>query len=68
MLLKIAWRNIWRNKKRSIIIIAAMMTGLSAGIFLVAFYNGMIEQRVDTAIQSEISHLPGTSSGFHKRL
>jgi putative ABC transport system permease protein len=57
MLLKISWRNIWRNKKRSIIIIAAVMTGLSAGIFLVAFYNGMIEQRVITAIQSEISHL-----------
>lgn len=33
------------------------MTGLSAGIFLIAFYNGMIEQRVNTAIQSEISHL-----------
>lgn len=64
MLLKISWRNIWRNKKRSIIIIAAVMTGLSAGIFLVAFYNGMIEQRVNTAIQSEISHLQVHHPGF----
>jgi ABC-type lipoprotein release transport system permease subunit len=57
MLIKVAWRNIWRSKKRSIIIIISVMIGLSAGIFLMAFYNGMIEQRVNTAIQSEISHI-----------
>jgi ABC-type lipoprotein release transport system permease subunit len=66
MLLKIAWRNIWRNKKRSIIIITAVMTGLSAGVFLIAFYNGMIEQRVNTAIQSEISHLQVHHPDFTK--
>lgn len=66
MLIKIAWRNIWRNKKRSLIIITAVMTGLSAGIFLIAFYNGMIEQRVNTAIQSEISHLQVHHPDFTK--
>lgn len=57
MLIKIAWRNIWRSKKRSLIIIAAVIIGLWAGIFLIAFYNGMIEQRIRTAITQEISHL-----------
>lgn len=57
MLLKVAWRNTWRSKKRSLIIIASVTVGLFAGIFLMAFYNGMIEQRVNTAIQSEISHI-----------
>lgn len=57
MLLKIAWRNIWRNRKRSLIIIVAVFLGLWAGIFLIAFNNGMIEQRIRTAIAQEISHL-----------
>jgi putative ABC transport system permease protein len=57
MLIKISWRNIWRSKKRSLIIIAAVIIGLWAGIFLIAFYNGMIEQRIRTAITQETSHL-----------
>ena len=57
MLIKVAWRNIWRNKKRSLIIIGAVTLGLWSGIFLVAFYNGMIEQRINSAITGEVSHL-----------
>jgi len=57
MLFTIAWRNIWRKKTRSIIIIASMVIGLWAGIFVMGFYNGMAESRVKTAIQNEISHL-----------
>lgn len=66
MLLKVSWRNIWRSKKRSIIIIISVMIGLSTGIFLMAFYNGMIEQRVNTAIQSEISHIQLHHPEFRK--
>ena len=57
MLTKIASRNIWRNKKRSLIIISAVSFGLWAGIFMTAFYNGVIEQRINTAITSELSHI-----------
>lgn len=57
MLIKVAWRNIWRNKKRSLIIIGAVTIGLWSGIFLMAFYNGMIEQRINSAITGEVSHL-----------
>jgi ABC-type lipoprotein release transport system permease subunit len=57
MLIKVAWRNIWRNRKRSLIIMMAVAIGLWSGIFLMAFYNGMIEQRINTAITRELSHL-----------
>ena len=57
MLIKIARRNIWRSKKRSLIIIVAVSIGLWAGIFMVAFYNGMIEQRINSAISDELSHI-----------
>ena len=33
MLLALAWKNIWRNKKRSGIIVAAITFGLWGGLF-----------------------------------
>lgn len=57
MILKIARRNIWRSKKRSLTLLLAISLGLWSGMFLIAFYNGMIEQRVNAAIQDEISHI-----------
>jgi ABC-type lipoprotein release transport system permease subunit len=57
MLLKIAWRNIWRSRTRSLVILVSVAVGLWAGIFLLAFYNGMAEQRVRSAIETEISHI-----------
>lgn len=57
ILIKIAGRNIWRSKKRSLIIISAVSIGLWAGIFMMAFYNGMIEQRINSAIAGELSHI-----------
>lgn len=66
MLTKIASRNIWRSKKRSLIIIAAVSIGLWAGIFIMAFYNGMIEQRINAAIASELSHIQLHHPEFRK--
>jgi ABC-type lipoprotein release transport system permease subunit len=66
MLLKIAWRNIWRHKTRSIVILVAVAIGLWAGIFLMAFYNGMVEQRIRSAIETEISHIQVHHPDFRK--
>jgi hypothetical protein len=40
MLIAVAWRNIWRNKTRSLVILIAICLGLTSGIFYIAFYNG----------------------------
>ncbi|MNQ08296.1 ABC transporter permease YtrF precursor [compost metagenome] len=66
MLIKIASRNIWRSKKRSLTIITAVSFGLWAGIFMTAFYNGVIEQRINTAISSELSHIQLHHPEFRK--
>ena len=66
MLFKVSWKNIWRNKKRSFIIIAAVTIGIGSGIFLMAFYNGMVEQRVRSAIQNEVSHIQLHHPEFRK--
>jgi ABC-type lipoprotein release transport system permease subunit len=57
MLLSLAWKNIWRNKKRSGIIIAAIAFGLWGGLFSGALMVGMMENMVETAISRDLSHI-----------
>lgn len=56
MLIKIAWRNVWRSKVRSGVVILAIALGLWAGIFMMGFSWGMYEQRINYAIQNEVGH------------
>ncbi|MDN5203920.1 FtsX-like permease family protein [Fulvivirgaceae bacterium BMA10] len=57
MLFIIAWKNIWRNKTRSLVVIISVMLGLWMGAFLLSYIFGMIDQRLKDAIGNEISHL-----------
>jgi putative ABC transport system permease protein len=53
----LAWRNVWRNKSRSIIIMISVAIGLFAGIFVLSIYEGMLRARVRTVIDAEVAHL-----------
>lgn len=64
MLISISWKNVWRNKLRSMVIIVAMALGLTTGIFSTAFYEGLVDQRIDKVIKSEISHIQVHKPGF----
>ena len=57
MLIKVAWRNVWRNRSRSGVIVLSVAIGLWAGIFMVGFYHGMIRQRIRSVIERETSHI-----------
>ncbi len=52
----IAWRNVWRRPFRSSILIAAVAMGLWAGLFVISFFTGMVEQRLRSGIEA-ISHI-----------
>ena len=70
MLWNISWRNVWRNKKRSAIIIFAITFGLWAGIVTMGFYGGMLEQIVESAIDTRVAHIQIHAPGFraHKEV
>ena len=57
MIWKTAWKNVWRNKVRSLVVIVSVTIGIFGGIFGVAVMNGAIAQRVDAALNEEISHI-----------
>lgn len=57
MLLSIAWKNIWRNKLRSAIVIIAVTLGLIGGILSVGIMFGSSDQHVKDAINDYVSEI-----------
>ena len=57
MIWKTAWKNVWRNRVRSLVVITSVTIGIFGGVFAVAVMNGAIDQRVDAALNEEISHI-----------
>ena len=62
--LKLAWRNLWRNKRRSFIVIAAIVSGLWGMVFMIAISEGMIQEMVKTSIESGVGHVQIHRTGF----
>lgn len=61
-----AWRNIWRNRMRSIVIVLSVAIGLFAGIAVLALYKGMLHGRVRTVIDAEVAHIQIHETSFKK--
>ena len=57
MIWSISWKNVWRNKVRSLVVIIAFTLGIFGGVYMVAFFNGMMDSRVKLAIGNESSHI-----------
>ena len=57
MLVKISWRNVWRNGLRSGVVITSIALGIWAGLFVISVSSGLNEQRTADAINTSISHI-----------
>jgi ABC-type lipoprotein release transport system permease subunit len=57
MIWSVAWKNIWRNKVRSLVVICAVTLGIFGGVMLVGIMEGWIAQRIYDVIHNEISHV-----------
>ena len=64
MLFKIAWRNIWRNRTRSLVVISAVAIGLFAGMFIMAFFQGAINQEIESMVETQLSHIQFHNPAF----
>lgn len=57
MLLKIAWRNIWRSKLRSMVVMLAICAGTWSVIMLVSFTQAFVNNYVNNVIDKELGHI-----------
>ena len=64
MITKTAWKNIWRNRVRSLVVIASVAIGIFSGVFAIGVMEGVMKQRVDEALDGEVSHIQITDPGF----
>lgn len=57
MLIKIAWRNIWRNRGRSLVVIGSFVVGIWALILSNGFMNGFMVSYSAGIINNDISNI-----------
>jgi ABC-type lipoprotein release transport system permease subunit len=64
--LRLAWRNVWRNPRRTGVVVTAVSVGIAGVVFSVALNYGMIVQMVETAIATELGHIQIHARGFDR--
>lgn len=64
MLITIAWRNLWRNHRRSLIMLSAIAIGLWGMIWMTAMMRGMVDQMIDDAINTLSGHVQIHAVGY----
>jgi ABC-type lipoprotein release transport system permease subunit len=58
---RLSWRNLWRNHRRTIIMLLAIAVGVWAMIFMTALMRGMVDQMIEDGIDA----LPGYLQVHH---
>ncbi|MFQ5646792.1 MAG: ABC transporter permease [bacterium] len=57
MIIRLAWRSIWRHKRRTIITVISIAFGLALAVFLIAWGNGIYSQMTDDAVRMQAGHI-----------
>ena len=57
MIARMAWRNLWRNQRRTTLTIAAISLGLGVLITMVSFMDGMMEMMMEQIARSSVGHI-----------
>lgn len=66
MLFQISWRNIWRNKSRSLVVINSIIIGVWAGIFILSFSWGLYKNNINESVYKQLSHIQIHHSRFQE--
>ncbi|MGF1726091.1 ABC transporter permease [Photobacterium nomapromontoriensis] len=64
MLVKLAWRNLWRNKLRTGIMLGAMVFGLMGVVTMMGFISGLYSSMIHNAIMWQTSHIQIQNSRY----
>ena len=62
------WRNLWRNKRRSLVVISSVSLGIFAMIISIAIMNGMNNQMVENTIKTSLGHIAIHKKGFQDHM
>jgi len=64
IVMTLAWRNLWRNPRRTLIMLTAIVIGIWAMIFMTALIRGMVNDMVRDGIRTLPGHVQIHHPGF----
>lgn len=64
MLLKMAWRNIWRHKGRTLITVVALSVGVAGIVFMHSYGGGVWSEVVSMMTRTTLGHLQIRANGY----
>ncbi|HQJ69864.1 MAG TPA: FtsX-like permease family protein [Spirochaetota bacterium] len=62
--LLICWRNLWRHRRRSLIVISSVAIGIFAMMLSMGILNGVYYQAIDNNINIALGHVSVQAKGF----
>ena len=66
MISRLAWRSIWRNKRRTLITTVSIGLGLAIAIFFIAMAEGVYSQVVNDAVRMQAGHITLENPGYQR--
>jgi ABC-type lipoprotein release transport system permease subunit len=60
----LGWRNLWRQKRRSLVVILSITIGVVLMLLQIAIMNGMITQMLENNISTKLGHISIAKKGF----
>lgn len=64
IIMLIGWRNIFRNKRRSLIVASSIVVGLVVMMFSMAIMNGFNRQMLENTINTSLGHVAIHAKGY----
>jgi ABC-type lipoprotein release transport system permease subunit len=64
--IKIAWKNLWRNKRRTLLACLAIAIGTPGVIFLLSMYDYIHEKLIQGSVSSHVSYIQIHRQGYFK--
>jgi putative ABC transport system permease protein len=65
--IKMAWRNIWRNPRRSVLTIAAIAFACLLLVFMLSWQFGSYDTMINTSVKIHTGHLQVQAQGYNEK-
>ena len=66
MFFQLGWRNIWRNRRRTLVILTAVVIGVWSMIFLSSLMRGVADQFISNGIKTLTGHIQVHHTGYRE--